>query len=444
MGARGAQLLAHIDVVLQVVLGPVRVVDVAGIADRTLADLVVLDHRIHRDAHVLHPVEAVEDAEDIDPGGGGHTHEFLHHIVGIIGIADAVRGTQQHLGHQVRHRGAQVAQALPGTFLQEAVGHVEGGTAPAFDGEKLRQVGGIGGRHLDHVDGPHPRGEQRLVPVAHGGVGDQQVPLLLHPVGHRLRALLLQQVARAHHRLGAQFRRARILDAGMRTRVALGLGMSVDGDVGDIGQHLGAAVAALEEVEELRRLVDEFRVIGVVQEGRVFEQVLDEGDVGGDPANAELAQGPVHPGDGGLGRLRLGGDLHQQAVVVARDHPARIGGAAVKPDAHAGRLAKGGDPAIIGDEVVLRILGGDPGLQRVAGQLHVVLRGLAGGLGDGLAFGDQDLRLHDVDAGDLFGDGMFDLHARVHLDEVELARRPYPSGIRRCPRIRSSTCLQIA
>ena len=38
-----------------------------------------------------------------------------------------------------------------------------------------------------------------------------------------------------------------------------------------------------------------------------------------------------------------------------------------------------------------------------------------------LARGDADLLLHDVDAGDHFGDRMLDLHARVHLDEVELA-----------------------
>jgi hypothetical protein len=35
---------------------------------------------------------------------------------------------------------------------------------------------------------------------------------------------------------------------------------------------------------------------------------------------------------------------------------------------------------------------------------------------------DVDLRLDDVDAGHLLGDGVLDLDARVHLDEVELAR----------------------
>ena len=37
-----------------------------------------------------------------------------------------------------------------------------------------------------------------------------------------------------------------------------------------------------------------------------------------------------------------------------------------------------------------------------------------------LARGDADLLLHDVDAGDHLGHRVLDLHARVHLDEVEL------------------------
>ena len=35
--------------------------------------------------------------------------------------------------------------------------------------------------------------------------------------------------------------------------------------------------------------------------------------------------------------------------------------------------------------------------------------------------GDPDLRLHDVDAGDRFGNRMLHLNAGVHFDEVQLA-----------------------
>jgi hypothetical protein len=39
--------------------------------------------------------------------------------------------------------------------------------------------------------------------------------------------------------------------------------------------------------------------------------------------------------------------------------------------------------------------------------------------GSGLAFGDEDLQVDEVEAGDELGDGMLDLEAGVHFEEVE-------------------------
>ena len=64
----------------------------------------------------------------------------------------------------------------------------------------------------------------------------------------------------------------------------------------------------------------------------------------------------------------------------------------------------------------LGILGVDAALHGVAADLHVAL-----GVGQALAGGDQQLRLHQVDAGDELGHRVLDLDAGVHLDEVELA-----------------------
>ena len=55
----------------------------------------------------------------------------------------------------------------------------------------------------------------------------------------------------------------------------------------------------------------------------------------------------------------------------------------------------------------------------MAVKLDILLPRGARCLGQGLALGDQDLRAHDVDAGHLLGDGVFDLDARIDLDEVE-------------------------
>ena len=40
-----------------------------------------------------------------------------------------------------------------------------------------------------------------------------------------------------------------------------------------------------------------------------------------------------------------------------------------------------------------------------------------------LALGDAHLQLDEIEAGDRLGDRMLDLQARVHLEEVEVARR---------------------
>ena len=69
MGAGLLQLLGQRDIVFEVVFGARRIEDVAGVADRRFAELVLGAHRVHRDAHVLDPVEAVEHAEQVDAAG---------------------------------------------------------------------------------------------------------------------------------------------------------------------------------------------------------------------------------------------------------------------------------------------------------------------------------------------------------------------------------------
>jgi hypothetical protein len=117
-----------------------------------------------------------------------------------------------------------------------------------------------------------------------------------------------------------------------------------------------------------------------------------------------------------------GGDLDQEGVVIGGDDGPGIGGAAIEADAKARRAAIGVDAAIIRGEAVLRVLGGDAALEGVAIEADVLLPGHEGVIvAEARALGDGDLRLDDIDAGDQFGDGVFDLDARIDLDEVELA-----------------------
>ena len=299
--------------------------------------------------------------------------------------------------------------------MEEAVGHVEGGAAPHLQGEAVvedlcRALGG-----LEHVAGAHPGGEEGLVGVPHGGVGDEQLLLSQHPVPHRLWPLLIQKLLEA----GALGRGVLVgREAG---NVELGplSGGVIHLYLGDVLEQLGGTVAAHVDVEELGSLVNELGVARPGPEGGVGQNVGDEGDVGLDAADMLLADGPhglaAHPLEG----VVPGGDLDQQGVVVGGDLRAGEGVAAVQTDAEAAAGAVGGDPAGVGGEVVGRILGGHPALEGVAVHVHRVLAGdadLRGG--QGVALGDEDLGPYQVYAGDHLGDGVLHLDAGIHLDKV--------------------------
>ena len=150
------------------------------------------------------------------------------------------------------------------------------------------------------------------------------------------------------------------------------------------------------------------------------DDVFKELQIGGHTPDAELAQGAVHAADGDVGLGGPRGDLHQQRVVVRRDHGIGIHRAAVESYAEAGRAAVGGDAAVVGGEAVLGVFGGHPALQGVAGEAQVVLFRQAL-VANARTFADADLRGHQIDAGDHLGDGVLDLDARIDLDEVEAA-----------------------
>ena len=192
-----AQLLGHADVVLQVVLGPGGVEDVAGVADRRLADGAALDHRLHRRPHVGHPVERIEHAEHVDARAGGLFDELVHDIVGIVRVAHRVGRPQQHLEENVGDALAHLGQPLPGAFVEETHGHVERRAAPHFDREKIGAQPRVGVGDLEQVISAEARGQQRLMGVAERRVGDQQLLLRPQPLRELLRAHLLELLPHA-------------------------------------------------------------------------------------------------------------------------------------------------------------------------------------------------------------------------------------------------------
>ena len=258
--------------------------------------------------------------------------------------------------------------------------------------------------------------------VTHGGVGDQHPLLVEHPPGETLGPQALEKLTRPLGRRRPQAGRHLRRRSRFRLRPPGDLRVAVDRHLGDEAQQAARPVAAAGKLEQLGRLVDEARRIVRRPEARVVDQALEKDQIGRHAADAELTQRPIHAVDGLLGCRRPGGDLLEQRVIVRGDHGARVRGAAIETDAEAGRPAVSGDTPVIGHEVGLRILGGDAALDGMAIEPDVVLRRHARGRRADLgALGQADLRLDDIDAGDLLGDRVLDLNPRVDLDEVEAA-----------------------
>lgn len=83
-----------------------------------------------------------------------------------------------------------------------------------------------------------------------------------------------------------------------------------------------------------------------------------------------------------------------------------------------------GDSAVIGEELVGRILGGDAALDGEASRLNLLLRAeIDLGIGEFFSLSDENLAADDVVASDFLGDGVFDLNAGIDFDEVVFAGR---------------------
>ena len=80
----------------------------------------------------------------------------------------------------------------------------------------------------------------------------------------------------------------------------------VDGDVGEVGEQLGAAVAAHPGLEQLGALVDEAGRGPPALEHRVGEHRLEERDVGARRRGSGTPPGPVVPGAPPSGRCARG------------------------------------------------------------------------------------------------------------------------------------------
>ena len=170
-------------------------------------------------------------------------------------------------------------------------------------------------------------------------------------------------------------------------------------------------------------------------EGGVAHDLAVERQHGGQARDLELVEGAARALER-LGAVAAGDDDLGEQRVEGAAHAVAGGDAGVEPDAGAAEGLEDVDRAGLREEAAAGVLAVDAELDRVALGAGVVVADL-------LALGDAELLAHEVDAGDLLGDRVLDLQARVDLEERDRAVGA-DRGTRRCPRRRSPTSRRIA
>jgi hypothetical protein len=157
-------------VVLEVVDLPAQARFGEGVADGSLEVPLVFFDDLHGSLEVAEVIQGVEYPEYVDAVVAGPLNEGLHHVIGVVAVADQVLSAEQHGEGRAFDVLLQRAQPLPGILVQVAVGRVEGGPAPDLHRVKTHPVQILG--HDQHILGPPARGKEGLMPVAQRKVLD--------------------------------------------------------------------------------------------------------------------------------------------------------------------------------------------------------------------------------------------------------------------------------
>ena len=141
-----------------------------GVAEGALGVGAVAADRLQGGLHVARVVHGIKDAEDVHTVFDGALHKALHHVIGVVAVAEQVLAAQQHLQRGLGHRLFQLAQADPRVLAEEADAGVKGGAAPAFEGAVADVVERSCNRQ--HIVEAQTGGEQGLVGVAQDDIGN--------------------------------------------------------------------------------------------------------------------------------------------------------------------------------------------------------------------------------------------------------------------------------
>jgi len=167
---------------------------IATVTHRPLSNTASLQHRLDTNLELLDIVQGIEDTENVNTMLLRLLAKVEDGIIWKGGVRDTVSTTQQHLERDVGDRLAELLQPVPRVFEKETHRDVKGGTTPALKRPGIAEsVAGLGS-DVEHVDCPHPGGEERLVSVTPSSVHDQAAFVRAHGLCESRRTLLDEDV----------------------------------------------------------------------------------------------------------------------------------------------------------------------------------------------------------------------------------------------------------
>src|ERR1700694_1079269 len=133
----------------------------------------------------------------------------------------------------------------------------------------------------------------------------------------------------------------------LRPRFTRNFRVSVYDHFGEVTEELCRTILQIGELEKSRRLVEKRCRYTARLKPLVVHHVCKKRDVCFYSANAEFAQGAVHPAAGLWKLAAPRSHLHQQRIVVRRDHRPAISGRAIETNSEPRRRAVGLNFAVV-------------------------------------------------------------------------------------------------
>ena len=139
-----------------------------GVADSSLHHATVLFDKLHGSFHVPGIVQCVENTHHVDAVLNGLLAECLHHVVGVVAVAQDVLATEQHLQAWCWEGPSSGCAAAPRGLRSKSAYTHQRWRRPALQGPIPNAV--QNGQDRDHVLNLHAGSSLGLVCVTQDGI----------------------------------------------------------------------------------------------------------------------------------------------------------------------------------------------------------------------------------------------------------------------------------